>query len=441
MGKLIEKSVIKQLQEHLEINKLTEVFQSAYRPGHSTETALLRVSNDILQAVDKSKAACLVLLDLSAAFDTIDHQTLFKSLHDILGVRGTVLQWFSSYLTDRHQLVRINDSKSKSAKLCYGVPQGSVLGPFLFCVYLLPLSHIIRQHDMELHIYADDTQLYCFFDVKSSSEASDSADKIARCVKDIQSWMTSVRLKLNDDKTEFLVISSPYHNQPKLSFKVGDVNISASKSCRNLGVIFDSHLDFKSHISSVCRSSFFHLRNVGAIRKYITTDSCEKLIHAFVTSKLDYCNSLLANMPKCDIAKLQKVQNVAARIVTRTKKYDHITPVLTELHWLPIPLRIMYKLVLLTYKSLNGEGPMYLKDLLSPYTPSVNLRSSKQDLLENRRYKLDSYGKRAFVCAAPIYWNAIPWNIRSAPSTAVFKKALKTHFMKLFLDNPSFYIY
>ena len=440
VSKLIEKCVIKQLQEHLEQNNLTEAYQSAYRSGHSTETALLRVSNDIVSAVDDGKAACLVLLDLSAAFDTIDHQTLFTSLHDLLGVRGVVLNWFSSYLSNRYQIVKINDTKSERVKLSYGVPQGSVLGPFLFCIYLLPLSHIIRKHGMELHIYADDTQLYCFFNVKSPQEAEAATKKITSCVADIQCWMTDVRLKLNDDKTEFLVISSPYHDQPKLSFNLGQVNISASTSCRNLGVIFDSHLNFKSHISVVCKNSFFHLRNIGAIRKFLTTDACEKLIHAFVTSKLDYCNSLLVNIPKCDIAKLQKVQNVAARIVTKTDKFEHITPVIMELHWLPVALRIIYKLLLLTYKCLHDEGPSYLKDLVTYYQPPVCLRSSNQKLLRSRKYKLETYGKRGFCYAAPMYWNTIPYGIRAAQSTSVFKKDLKTHLMKKFVEKPDCYI-
>lgn len=441
ISKLIEKCVIKQLQDHLEKNNLSEVYQSAYRSGHSTETALLKVSNDILRAVDDGKATCLVLLDLSAAFDTIDHQTLFTSLHDILGVRGLVLNWFSSYLSNRCQSVKINNTKSGSVELSYGVPQGSVLGPFLFCLYLLPLSHIIRKHGMELHIYADDTQLYCFFDIKSSQEAIECTNKITQCVEDIQRWMTEVRLKLNDDKTEFLVICSPYHDKPKLSFNLGHVNVSTSNSCRNLGVIFDSHLDFKLHVSSVCRSSFYHLRNIGSVRRYLTTDACEKLIHAFVTSKLDYCNSLLINLPKCVLAKLQKVQNVAARIVTKTKKFDHITPVIIELHWLPIALRVIYKLLLLTYKCLNDQGPIYLKDMISYYEPRVNLRSTNQKLLETRRYKLKNYGRRCFAYAAPIYWNSIPYDIRTAPSSSVFKKTLKTHLMKLFLDKPDFYIH
>ena len=366
---------------------------------------------------------------------------LFNLMNENRGIHDTVLNWFSSYLSHRQQLVKLNDAKSKPAVLHYGVPQGSVLGPFLFCVYMLSLSYIIRKHDMQLHIYADDTQLYCFFNVKSVEEANSSVRKIEECVGDIQAWMTRMRLKLNEDKTEFLMISSPSYIVPPLTFKAGSNTIERSQSCRNLGVIFDSCLNMRLHISNVLRISFFHLRNIGAVRKYITTDSCEKLVHAFVTSKLDYCNSLLINLPKCDVKKLQKVQNVAARIVTRDNMSDSIIPLLLSLHWLPIPLRTVYKLMLLTYKCLNDEGPEYLKDLLHFYQPKDCLRSASQKLLEQKRFNLESYGKRAFFHAAPFYWNKIPYDVRQVEKTNTFKHALKTYLYNDFVARPENYVY
>ena len=161
VSKLIEKTVAAQLTDHLKKNEFFEQFQSAYKSGHSTDTALLRVMNDVLLAADNGLIVILLLLDLSAAFDTIDHAILLALLKEHFGVDGTVLDWLSSYLTDRSQSVQINMTSSTPSSLRNGVPQGSILGPLLFCVYMTPLGKIIRKYNMCLHIYADDTQLYC----------------------------------------------------------------------------------------------------------------------------------------------------------------------------------------------------------------------------------------------------------------------------------------
>ena len=397
-----------------------EEFQSAYRKGHSTETALLRVQSDILHAIDQGKAAYLILLDLSAAFDTIDHEILLKYMETYLGIGGTVLNWFRSYLCNRKQSVVIDGVASQPSTLKYGVPQGSVLGPVLFCIYMLPLSKIIKSHNMALHIYADDTQMYCFFNVKSTV------------------WMTQSLLKLNEDKTEFLVISSPYFHESvcDASLKVGDAVISSSAQCRNLGVIFDSKLDMKKHVAMVCRSALFQLRKIGTIRKYLSDDSCATLVHSFVTSRIDYCNSLLANLPNCVLSKLQKVQNVAARILTRHRDVHDISPVLIDIHWLPIPLRICYKINLLTFKCLHELGPPYLKNLLSPYQPERNLRSATKELLEENGYKLETYGRRAYFVVGPSFWNDLPVDLRFEDDLTCFKSSLKTHFFTLFTKKP-----
>ena len=443
VSKLIEKAVVHQLNTHLQQNDLVAEFQSAYRGGHSTETALLRVQSDILCAVDQGKAAFLVLLDLSAAFDTIDHDRLLTFMETQLGIGGTVLKWFQSYLCTRKQSVVIDGIVSETSTLKYGVPQGSVLGPILFCIYMLPLSQIIAKHNMALHIYADDTQLYCFFDTKSSTEAASALSAMMKCIEDVQAWMGQSRLKLNEDKTEFLVVSSPYYQETvrKISLQMGDVVIKAAAKCRNLGVIFDSKLDMKDHVAAVCRSSFFQLRKIGSIRKYLSNDTCSTLVHSFVTSRIDYCNSLLANLPKCVLAKLQKIQNVAARILTRTQRYEDISPVLISIHWLPIPLRIRYKINLLTFKSLRGMGPPYLKNLLTPYSPSIDLRSANKGLLKEHSYNLSTYGHRAFYFVAPNYWNDLPEMLRFEPNLASFKADLKTHLFTMFVDNPSSYVF
>ena len=163
VSKLIKRIICVLLVDHLKENDLYEIFQSAYRQLHSTETALLRVQNDILQAVDSEGGAISVLLDLSASFDTIDHQKRLNLLDYSFGIRGDSLRWFKSYLQDRTQTVQIGSSTSEPVTLKYGVPQGSVLGPILFTMYTTPLGNITRNHSLVFHLYADDTQLYISF--------------------------------------------------------------------------------------------------------------------------------------------------------------------------------------------------------------------------------------------------------------------------------------
>lgn len=442
VSKLIEKIVAARLQEHMKENELNEIFQSAYKKGHSTETALLRVHNDILSAIDKGHAMLLVLLDLSAAFDTIDHDTLLTLLQDVIGVEGIAHAWFQSYLSGRTQSVAIDGILSALIALIFGVPQGSVLGPLLFCVYILLLGKIIRRHNMNFHIYADDTQIYCSFSANSMESATSALERIAACISDIRAWMAHFKLKMNEDKTEFVVVSSPHFmNALKtLSLSIGNITVVPSDNARNLGVLFDSHLNMKKHITSICRSAFVHLRKIGAVRKFLSDVCTAQLVHAFVTSRLDYCNSLLAGLPNSSLGKLQKVQNTAARIITRTKKYDHITPILIDLHWLPISLRVEYKILLLTFRAIRGLAPAYLTELIAPYNPSRCLRSSSHNLLQCPKSRLATYGDRAFCVVAPKLWNSLPLDLRSTDSLNSFKSGLKTVFFERFIQNPSAFI-
>jgi len=150
--------------------------------------------------------------------------------------------------------------------------------------------------------------------------------------------------------------------------------ITRSNEVRNIGVWFDETLNMEKHISITCKSAFYHLRNIASIRKFISSKDCETLIHAFITSKIDYCNSLLSGLPAQQLKKLQHVQNSAARLLTLSTKHEHITPVLQDLHWLPVSERINYEIILLTFKTLNNLAPKYLKELLYYYTPKRQLR-------------------------------------------------------------------
>ena len=206
------------------------------------------IQDDILRSLDMHKHVVLVLLDLSAAFDTIDHDILLIDLHRI-GVLGDALCWLASYLTDRTQCVSVDGHSSHRTRLRHGVPQGSVLGPLLFTVYCAGLSYIFETHGVRYHVYADDTQLYVDFPPNDSASA---ADQIYRCVIDVKAWLVSRYLLLNEAKTETIIFTTPNHRTPQPRPLVIDIcgrNVTTSASIRDLGVHLDSTLSMTAHVS------------------------------------------------------------------------------------------------------------------------------------------------------------------------------------------------
>jgi hypothetical protein len=295
----------------------------------------------------------------------------------------------------------------------------------VFTTYTIPIGRIVRKHGLIHHLYADDTQLYIFFDLP---DVDDAVRRVEACVAEIAAWMKTNRLMLNGGKTELIFIIRKTQSIPaeSKSLLVEDSRVQAVSAARNLGVMFDEHLCMDKQVDAICRSAYFHLSNIGKIRDFLTHRAAEQLVHAFVSSRLDNCNSLLLGIPKVQTDRLQRIQNMAARIVTRTKIRDHITPVLYKLHWLPITHRIQYKVLLLTFKALNGLAPSYLSDLIEPHQPARQLRSAAQHLLIVPRTRLVTVGDRAFMNAAPKLWNGLPIALRSCTILDTFKRQLKT---------------
>ena len=245
--------------------------------------------------------------------------------------------------------------------------------------------------------------------------------------------MIQNKLKINDDKTEFLLITSSRANfAENVHLSIGKETISPTNSCRSLGVMLDSHFTMDAQINSLCRATHFHLRNIAAIRDHLTTAATEQLIHSLVSSRLDYCNSLLYGVPQYKINYLQRVQNIAARIVTRCSRRDHITPYLKSLHWLPVECRIVFKILLLAFKCMNNLAPNYLSELVARYSQDRYPTKAKfQHRFKNAPiFKLKSYGERSFTFAAPTEWNKLPLDIKKASSINCFKKKLKTYLYK-----------
>ena len=364
ISKILERVVLKQCQAHLNDNDLFEINQSAYRKNHSTETAVLSVVDELLSNIDKKLVSLVALLDLSAAFDTIDQGILLARLEHSFGFHGTVLDWFTSYLSDRVQFVCVDNITSASSPLTFGVPQGSVLGPVLFSLYTQPLSDVIQSHHCSFHKFADDTEIS-----KSTNPESllSTQDSVQSCISDVLSWMNSNKLKLNPEKTEAMISGSRHRLQqtPSSTMSVNGTSISYLPSVKYLGVTLDCSLTMERHISNVCRSTFLALRRISSLRPFLSSKSTATLVHATVTSRLDYCNSSLSGIPSQQLSRLQRVQNNAVRLITKKRKRDHITPLLQQLHWLPISFRIQFKLAVLAFRFFDNSLPAYLSRSLS----------------------------------------------------------------------------
>ena len=313
------------IQSHLSSNSLSSSFQSAYRIFHSTETTLLKIHNDLILAMDRGEVTSLILLDLSAAFDTVDHSIFLTRLQNWFGLDGLSLNWFTSYLSSRSQAVSINDSISAFSTLSCGVPQGSVLGPLLFTLYTTPLGSVISKNSLKYHLYADDTQLYISFTPTNSALCLET---LTTTFTDILSWMNLNKLLLNPSKTEFLLIGT---KQQRLKFSdltnlsLSNDIIPVSSSAHNLGFIFDSDMSFSEQINSVSKSCHFHIRDIRRIRHLLPLSAATALANSLVSSKLDFCNSLYSGISQSNLNKLQRIQNSLARVITNTSKYQHIT--------------------------------------------------------------------------------------------------------------------
>ena len=431
ISKLLERCVNDQLNGHLDANGLLPEEQSAYRSHHSTETAVLKVMSDAYSAADLKQVTLLCLLDLSAAFDTVDHTILLDRLHHTYGLRGHVLGWFQSYLSNRSQSVCYNGQMSAVMTIRFGVPQGSVLGPNLFVLYAADAIAIARKHGFSAHAYADDLQLY---DHGNPSDCASLVSRLSACVEEVKEWMASSRLRLNASKTELIWLGAARYvklcpTDPQL---IAGATITPSIKVRDLGVTVDSDLSLKSHVHHVTSVAYFHIRQLRLVRRSLTFNAAHSLVCAMVHSRLDYCNGVLANAPLGLVNSLQSVLRSAARLVLRLPPWASVTERMRDqLHWLPMQQRIKFKLCTMAFKCIHGLAPAYLSRMCSSVAAvpaRSGLRSAASGHLLLPDTQMSTVGRRGFYYACPAAWNSLPRHLTTNSSLTLpgFKKQLKT---------------
>ena len=430
ISKLFEKTMIFQLMPYLKSSDLLELLQSAYKVGHSTETVLLKLHNDILMNVDSGHPVLLVLLDLSSAFDTIDHTILLDRLKDYYGINGDALKLFKSYLDDRWQSVYIDDHQSQPRRLSCGVPQGSGLGPLLFTLYVQPVCDLLRSKGINFHLYADDVQLYINCSSYKHEDILQAVLELEEAIELIGKWMRQNKLRLNDEKTEVMLFGDKRCIDPlslNILVRVGYQSIPLKDVVKYLGVYIDSSLRLEKHFNGLIQQSFSCLTNLFKIRSYLDINGAKTLVQSLIMSRLDYCNSIFTSLPEKNLDRLERVLNASARFIFKLEKGTPTTTYKIQLHWLPVKKRCEFKLLTFVHKCIyDTNSPKYLKDLLGQVYHQTDLRSNHNRSLIQPKTSLVSIGNRSFYASGPCHWNRLPPRIRQTETLKSFKKYVKT---------------
>ena len=344
LGKLIERVVLKRLSAHLDDNNLNISQQYGYKKGHSCETLLVNLINDVLLGFDNNFATVLLQLDLSAVFDTVNINILLSILQYQIGIRGIAYKWFSSFLYDRTMSVKVNESYSKVHVLKSGVAQGSVLGPVLLNIYIRSFYKFVEREGFEIKGFADDHQIYASF--SPTYQYQFLVSKLECIFASVDLWMSKFFLKLNPLKSQIIVFCNDIlKRQLAININGNFLNNSCIRFCKtvkNLGFTLDTHLTLEQQVQECVSSVFASIKSIARIKHHLTRQEVTILVSSLVVSKLDYCNALHYGISSSLTKKLQYAQNCSARLTHNKRKYDHVTELLIDLHWLPIKYRILY---------------------------------------------------------------------------------------------------
>lgn len=432
LSKVFERIVHEQLDTFISSNNLLDVYQSGFRAGYSTETALLKLTDDIRLGRDARRRLVTVLLlfDFSKAFDTVDHSALLTKLGR-LGFSPHVLGWFASYLGPRTQAVKLPDhSMSSFRPINTGVPQGSVLGPLLFALYINDVGRGLGVGVRHL-IYADDLQVYiqCHYD-----DLEVTLRRLGACAARIGDWAEENRLRLNIAKTKAIVFGS-YHYINLISdgdygIDVHGARIPLESSVRNLGVVLDSKLDWKSHVSAVVKRASSLMYRLYFFRGSTTLTLRIHLIKTLLFPLVNYCSLVCCDLSDEQNSRLQRVINTGIRYIFGLRKSEHISPYRRQLGWLTVSGRRKYSALCLLYKVIRSGTPSYISEFFLANASTRPRRDCAFEPLVVPRFGSEST-RRSFHIGTTYMWNELPSSIRDASSIATFKRLLSSHLLDI----------
>ena len=412
LSKVCERAVHSQLVNFLDSSNIIHQMQSGNRKFHSTETSLLYFTDELLNNMDHRKMSVIVLLDMSKAFDSIRHDLMLRKLRNV-GLSELACAWFESYLSQRHQVVKIQDTLSSPLPLTVGVPQESILGPVLFALYVNDLLRAPK-HCKPIG-YVDDTKIVLGF----------PSNKLQDVISAVNEDLKEISLLINPDKTKLLYVGVPQlmRTLPATlpSATILGTEIKPVTVTKDLGVHIDCYLNFNEHITKTASDCMFKLTRVNRIKHLLYRSTLIYLIKAFVFCKLFYCSTVWSNTSNENIKKLQLVQNYACRIVTGLKKYDHITEALKSLKWLNVKKKLLFNDLVMVYKCINNLTPNYLCERFKQRS-EIHQRDTRQKSELTLPKCRIAAGQRAFAFRGAKSFNFLPKFIRDTESLSGFKR-------------------
>ena len=398
INKIFEKIMHKRLYHFLEIQGAIYKHQFGFRKYHSTTHALVDLTEDIRQAIDDNKFSCGVFIDLQKAFDTVDHDILLKKLEHY-GIRGIANDWFKSYLKNRKQFVSILGFDSDLANVSFGVPQGSVLGPLLFLVYINDLHQAIKY--CTTRHFADDTNLL----IKNSS-LKQLKKHLNLDLRKLCNWLKANKISLNCSKTELILFRHPNkHINYDLKIKIGGKRLQQSKSVKYLGIHLDPHLNWSSHVDNLSAKLNRMAGMLSIIRHYVPKNTLRNIYFAIFSSILTYGAQVWGQALNKQITRIQKIQNKAIRIISFADFKDSSTPLYHKLNILKLTDHVNLQNFLFVHSTLKGSLPLPLIDSFEVATDSFNSRGSLQSKIVLPKVRTVNYGLNSILYRSASFWN------------------------------------
>ena len=419
LSKVTEKIVCNQLMTYLVDNALLSDCQYAYRPAHSTEDALIDAVTWVSNNTDQGLLSSIAAVDLSKAFDSVDHGVLIEKL----AWCGIPSHWFESYLTDRRQVVR---GGTTTLPVTHGVPQGSIVGPVLFSIFTNDLANFIPYG--KIISYADDTNILDSANPTENS-LSELRDRVEDSLSALEKWFSQNSLKMNATKTDFMILGtkqSLQNHSSRLTLRVSGSEICPSKTMKILGVTIDQTLSWENQVSAVVRKCFGSLICLNRFRHHFTPAALQLIIQSHVLSHVTYCLPVWGGACKTQQARVQKALNFAARVITGKRKRDHISPAMRALEWPTFQEMVLERDLINVHRALHdSRTPAALRSLFV-LRNQVSVRNTRAHdrCLQLPRCRLEAT-RRSFVCRAVSGWNALPPSALECPTRSAFKAQLR----------------